>query len=123
MMYAYTSDFDYGLGNHPDRVQPVVFDALVYALGEEYFMQGLEDLAQEKFSEQSKIRYKEDSFIDAIAMVQKSTPRADRGLREILASLYCTKCAELKGGDGYTRCLEEVPGFAADIVGVLKARG
>lgn len=63
----------------------LVMHARVYAAGERYGIQGLKNLALDKFKIQVTRHWDSSEFSEAIHVVYNLTPTADKGMRECIA--------------------------------------
>ena len=65
----------------------MVLHAKMYELGEKYFVEGLKQLAQDKFKLYSKFHWNTSHFAAAVEHVFSSTVESDTGLRSIVIKI------------------------------------
>lgn len=115
LYYAYNKQYDHGTGNDEDRESPLVCDAQVYALADEYGMEDLKTYAQEKFEKLAREQYLDDGFALAIRVAYTKTPTQVRGLRDAAAKLATEKFEDLRGSTVFSQTMDEVAAFGADV--------
>ncbi|PYH94880.1 BTB/POZ domain-containing protein [Aspergillus ellipticus CBS 707.79] len=112
-MYGFEYDSS---GSEQGRTSPMLFNIKLYQVGDKYAVPQLKLKAKEKFETIAKTCWQMDDFPTAIADAYKSTPREDRGLRDILVRVSREHLNELLKTEDFQDVLEEAVGFAADLV-------
>jgi len=93
----------------------VLVHALMYALGEKYFIPGLKDLAKRYFSE-TVVLQSGASLGTSIHEVYTTTPDSDRGLRDIVLSFTRCHITRLLQDSEFCRLAVEVPSFDFELL-------
>ncbi|KAI9812332.1 MAG: hypothetical protein M1827_004781 [Pycnora praestabilis] len=96
---------------------PLLLNAQVYTLAEEYDLWALKVLAQDKFN----IRvqgdgWKDEGFPEAIREVYEKTPDSDVGLRPVMIKAVKQNIRALKENDDFNNVLKDVPDFTLDLL-------
>ena len=117
-MISYLYELDYSDGKvtskrHGDShyISPLDTNVKMYAMGEKFGIDGLKQLAKEKFEVafESVPTTKLGQFLDVIPEVYNSTPDTDEGLRELAVMLPLTR-------EGSYKHLTNLPGFKSTII-------
>jgi hypothetical protein len=69
-------------------VPNLIVHAQVYALAEKYSVDGLKELALEKFEKEVESHWNTDDFLQAAEVVYTSTVESDRGMRDIVLRTF-----------------------------------
>jgi hypothetical protein len=70
---------------------PLTIHATMYALGDKYQVDGLSQLAREKFESCLHHHAHSEDFVTAVQLVYSSTPDTNRGLRDVVLSAFRTQ--------------------------------
>jgi hypothetical protein len=70
---------------------PLTIHATMYALGDKYQVDGLSQLAKEKFESCLHHHAHSEDFITAVQLAYSSTPDTNRGLRDVVLSAFRTQ--------------------------------
>jgi hypothetical protein len=70
---------------------PLTIHATMYALGDKYQVDGLSQLAREKFESCLHHHAHSEDFITAVQLAYSSTPDTNRGLRDVVLSAFRTQ--------------------------------
>ncbi|KAF2023849.1 hypothetical protein EK21DRAFT_80003, partial [Setomelanomma holmii] len=68
--------------------EPLTIHATMYALGDKYQVEGLCDLAKEKFRSCLHHHAHSEDFISAVQTIHSTTPESNRGLRDVVVSAF-----------------------------------
>ena len=110
----YRFNYDIG-GNDQAPVSPMTFDARVYSIADKYEVLMLKSLAKEKFKQAVKTCWNMDDFPETLIEVYSSTPRTDRGLRDLVVEIVCKHIQALLEKQDFQTALDEIVGLAADV--------
>jgi hypothetical protein len=80
-----------GLRKTAEEVQvlsPLTIHAAMYALGDKYQVQGLSQIAKEKFESCLHHHANSSDFVSAVQVAYTSTPESNRGLRDAVLSAF-----------------------------------
>lgn len=116
-MYGYRYD-----GSGRGRASPMLFHIKVYHVADKYGIPKLKQRAREKFKTMVQACWQTDEFPNAIAEAYTTTPQADRGLRDPLLEICQDHIDDLLRHDEFCQVLDEIVGFAADLVPCLARR-
>ncbi|KAL2861015.1 BTB/POZ domain-containing protein [Aspergillus lucknowensis] len=103
-------------GSDQGRTSPMLFNVKVYQIGDKYGIPNLKAPAKEKFSVAIKTYWDMDDVPAAIASAYSTTTPADRGHRDLLASISLEHINDLLKNDDFKQALGETLGFAANLV-------
>ncbi|EGE02089.1 hypothetical protein TEQG_01129 [Trichophyton equinum CBS 127.97] len=92
-----------------------IFDAQLFAVAEKYIMEGLKSCVEEKFHQSILSDWKSEDYPDVIRGVF-GIPTTDPSLRDTLVQVSCSNINELIEKDGFKSALNDVPGFAVQLV-------
>lgn len=107
---------------HVPPFDPLSFHILTYSLADRLFMHGLKELSKQKVERELLLRLDVDSFPQAVVEIYKSTPRQDRGLRDLAVKITMDHMIELRTrGESMPavledKLLEQVPQFSYDLL-------
>ena len=76
-------------------ISPIRFNVLVYAMAEKFQIPPLKKLAAQKFEKLIGTQWDRDTFPAIIRAVYESTPRGDRGLRDVVVKTVAAHTAQL----------------------------
>lgn len=108
--------FDYEVGSSDQSpMSPLIFHVKVYSIADKYDVPMLKSLARGKFEKAVKTCWDMDDLPHAITEIYSSTPRTDRGLRELVVETVCKHKDTLMEKQDFQNVLEETVGFAADV--------
>lgn len=92
------------------------FHVRVYAIAEEYQIEGLKDMAKEKCRDTSWESEPDKNFGNVVRLVYESTPNTVRGLRDVIVDIASRHIQSLLAEEGtFEEALENVSGFGADM--------
>lgn len=107
--------FDLDIDNEI-RDPNLMIHAKVYALGEQYAVEGLKAVALEKFVAEAKVHWTTEDFLRAVEHVYSSTPEHDRALRDVVVNTFYERRRELMDRGKVKRYLRDVPDLAYDVL-------
>lgn len=94
----------------------LVLHAQVYAIAEKYKVQGLKTLAMANFNSAARTRWDTDDFLEAAYEVFESTKDSDRGLRDIVVSVFRTHKDQLLHKKQVEHLLVDLRGLAVELL-------
>lgn len=94
----------------------LIIHAKVYALGEQYAIEGLKAVALEKFAAEAQVHWATEDFLRAVEHVYSSTPEHDRGLRDVVIDTFYERRREMMYREDVTRYLRDAPDLAYDVL-------
>ncbi|OIW22532.1 hypothetical protein CONLIGDRAFT_587322, partial [Coniochaeta ligniaria NRRL 30616] len=94
----------------------LIIHSNVYALGEQYAVEGLKAMALEKFIAEAKVHWATEDFLQAVEHVYSSTPEHDRGLRDVVRNTFYEHRRELMDRENVKPYLRDVQDFAYDVL-------
>lgn len=127
-MISYLYELNYSDGKvtstrHGDShyISPFDTNVKMYAMGEKFGIDGLKQLAKEKFEVafDSVAPTKLGQFLDVIPEVYNSTPDTDEGLRELAVTLTLTRedsRKDLTSLPEFKSTIIQTPEFALDLI-------
>lgn len=101
----------------------LIIHAKVYALGEQYAVEGLKATALEKFAAEVKVHWATEDFLQAVEQVYSLTPEHDRNLRDVVRNTFYEHRRELMDRENVKRYLRDVPDLAYDVLMHLYKEG
>lgn len=107
----------------PIRDPNLIIHANVYALGEQYGVEGLKAVALQKFSKEVDVHWATDDFLQAAELVYNSTPEHDRGMRDVIKNTFYRHRRELLDRENVKRYLRDVTDLAYDVLMHLYKEG
>lgn len=93
-----------------------VFLVMLYQLADKYAIPPLKKQSKRAFEDDIKVGWNEPDFLLAIAEAYQRTLKSDRRLRDPVVRTCLEHLEDLKQKKGFRKILEEVDGFAADLV-------
>lgn len=91
---------------------PLTIHATMYALGDKYHVQGLCELAKEKFESCLQHHAHSEDFVSAIQIVYSSTPDSNRNLRDSVLSAFKihfgTDISQIPGAEARLDSIDEL---------------
>ena len=112
--FMYRFDYDASSSDQAS-VSPMIFHVKVYSIAEKYDVPMLKSQAREKFEKTAKTCWNMDDFPHALTEVYSSTPRTDRGLRDLVIDIVCRHIKALLEKQDFQTVLDETVGLAADV--------
>ncbi|KAE8368636.1 BTB/POZ protein [Aspergillus caelatus] len=112
-MYGFEYDSS---GSDLGRVSPMLFNINVYQVADKFGVPQLKQKAKDKFETIARTCWDMDDYPIAISEAYQRTHKEDRGLRDILVSISREHLDKLLENEDFRTVLEEVLGFAADLV-------
>ena len=94
----------------------MIFEAQVYSAADKYMMPALKEHASEKFGAAVAAGWSMNEFPLAVTEVYRSTPEADRELRDQIIDVAVENVQQLTGDDQFMEMMREVPGFTIDLI-------
>ncbi|CAG8312901.1 unnamed protein product [Penicillium nalgiovense] len=89
--------------NQPPQMCPLLFNVKVYAIADKFEVEYLKIQAKLTFVTLAQDYWNSDEFLTAAFEAYTTTPKLDRGLRDVVVA-------------GFEKLVEETPGLATDIV-------
>ncbi|KAI9800758.1 MAG: hypothetical protein M1833_003175 [Piccolia ochrophora] len=97
-------------------VPDLLVNVHMYAMGDNYAIEGLKDLAKAKFSTRVEKAWDTIDFPLAIPLVYTTTPDHDRGLQDAVTENAQNHLHVLKHGVRFMKALQGTQGFAFDMI-------
>jgi hypothetical protein len=94
----------------------LIIHAKVYALAEQYAVEGLKVVALGKFRDEARVHWASEDFLQAAELVYTSTPEHDRGLRDVIRNTFNEHRTGLMDRENVKRYLRDVPDLAYDVL-------
>jgi hypothetical protein len=95
--------------NTVEVANPLTIHATMYALGDKYQVDGLCQLAKEKFESCLHHHAHTEDFVSAVQLAYSSTPDTNRGLRDVVLSAFRTQFqVDVKGIPGAEEKLDSI---------------
>jgi hypothetical protein len=92
--------------------EPLTIHATMYALGDKYQVEGLSQLAKEKFESCIDHHAHSEDFISAVQIAYSSTPESNRGLRDAVLSAFRvqfrTDISQIPGAEAKLDSIDEL---------------
>jgi len=96
-----------GTSNHGEN-QPALFSSVrVYAIAEKYGILHLKELARERFCNWAEDSWAHEDFSDIIREIFESTPKHDRGLRDVVIRIVAMHADILIQKDQFRHLIED----------------
>jgi speckle-type POZ protein len=112
--FMYRFDYDAGSSDHASA-SPMIFHVKVYSIADKYDVPMLKSQAREKFEKVAETCWNMDDFPHALTEIYSSTPRTDRGLRDLAVEIVCRQIKTLLEKQDFQTVLDETLGLAADV--------
>ncbi|DAA76419.1 TPA_exp: Uncharacterized protein A8136_0733 [Trichophyton benhamiae CBS 112371] len=112
-MLSFMYKFDYT--NPAASAASFIFDAQVFAVAEKYDVEGLKFCVKDKFHASILSDWKDDDYPDVIRGVY-DIPTTDPALRDTLVQVTCANINNLIQKDEFKSALNDVPGFAVQLI-------
>jgi hypothetical protein len=118
--YVYTHDYRDEEHPRPSRDQhqdisgrevdqpALLSSVLVYAIADKYDIQPLKELAKNRFETSAEKNWAHKDFSDTVKEIFESTPKSDRGLRDIAIRIIASHADMLIQKDEFRQLIEEV---------------
>ncbi|PYH75791.1 hypothetical protein BO82DRAFT_12647 [Aspergillus uvarum CBS 121591] len=109
-------------GNTTPMLDPLSFHILMYSLADRLLVTGLKALAQKKVEYEMAQRLDAASFPQAVLEIYNSTPKSDRGLRDLAVDITLRNLSLLRRKDEAADAifqdtlLDSVPQFSRDLL-------
>ncbi|CAG8265744.1 unnamed protein product [Penicillium nalgiovense] len=102
--------------NQPPQMCPLLFNVKVYAIADKFEVEYLKTQAKLTFVTLAQDYWNSDEFLTAAFEVYTTTPKLDRGLRDVVVAVCQKHRKELRERKAFEKLVEETPGLATDIV-------
>ncbi|OQE82013.1 hypothetical protein PENNAL_c0038G09757 [Penicillium nalgiovense] len=102
--------------NQPPQMCPLLFNVKVYAIADKFEVEYLKIQAKLTFVTLAQDYWNSDEFLTAAFEAYTTTPKLDRGLRDVVVAVCQKHRKELRERKGFEKLVEETPGLATDIV-------
>ncbi|KAJ5534937.1 hypothetical protein N7527_001191 [Penicillium freii] len=110
----------YGLhydANQSERQMcPLLFNVQVYAIANRFEVEYLKTQAKLTFVTLAQDNWNTDEFLTAALEAYKTTPKSDRGLRDVVVAVCQKHRRELREKKAFEKLVQETPGLATDLV-------
>ncbi|KAJ5834309.1 hypothetical protein N7447_000335 [Penicillium robsamsonii] len=106
----------YNINQSDPQMCPMLFNVKVYSLADKFEVEYLKIQAKLTFVTLAQENYNSDEFLTAAFEAYKTTPKSDRGLRDVVVAVCQKYRKDLREKDGFEKLLEETPGLATDVV-------
>jgi sulfur relay (sulfurtransferase) DsrC/TusE family protein len=102
--------------NQPPQMCPLLFNVKVYAIADKFEVEYLKIQAKLTFVTLAQDYWNSDEFLTAAFEAYTTTPKSDRGLRDVVVAVCQKHRKELREKKAFEKLVEETPGLATDIV-------
>ncbi|KAF9250632.1 hypothetical protein DTO006G1_5736 [Penicillium roqueforti] len=103
--------------NEPEhQMCPLLFNVKVYSIADKFEVEYLKVQAKLTFVTLAQDHWDSVEFLVAAFQAYKTTPKLDRGLRDVVVAVCQIHRRELREKKGFEKLLEEAPGLATDLV-------
>lgn len=102
--------------NNNPKIPPMLLNVRLYQIADKYDIPALKKETKEKFCNRAATCWESDDFPLAIIEAYTTTPKQDRGLRDIIVEVSCNHMSELLKRVDFLQVLEEETGFAIDML-------
>lgn len=99
-----------------NQLCPMLFNAKVYAIADKYEVDYLKVQAKLSFALLARDHWASESFLTAAFEAYTTTPKLDRGLRDVVVTVCQKNLKALREVEGFQSLLEKTPGLATDIL-------
>jgi hypothetical protein len=94
----------------------MLFCVKVYSLANKFEVEYLKIQAKLTFVNVAQENWNSDEFLMAAFEAYTTTPKSDRGLRDVVVAICQKYRKDLRQKKGFEKLLEETPGLATDVV-------
>ncbi|KAJ5430507.1 hypothetical protein N7491_007523 [Penicillium cf. griseofulvum] len=106
----------YDINQSQPQMCPMLFNVKVYSLADKFEVEYLKIQAKLTFVTLAQENWNSNEFLTAAFEAYKTTPKSDRGLRDVVVAV-CQKYRKgLREKKGFEKLLQETPGLATDVV-------
>ncbi|CAG8898379.1 unnamed protein product [Penicillium egyptiacum] len=102
--------------NQSHQMCPILFNVKVYAIADKFEVEYLKIQAKLTFVTLAQDHWNSDEFLTAACEAYKTTPKSDRGLRDVVVAVCQKHRKELRDRKAFEKLIEETPGLATDLV-------
>ncbi|KAJ6186954.1 hypothetical protein N7519_001862 [Penicillium mononematosum] len=102
--------------NQPPQMCPLLFNVKVHAIADKFEVEYLKIQAKLTFVTLAQDYWNSDEFLTAAFEAYTTTPKSDRGLRDVVVAVCQKHRKELRERKAFEKLVEETPGLATDIV-------
>ncbi|KAJ5514849.1 hypothetical protein N7463_004401 [Penicillium fimorum] len=106
----------YDINLSHSQMCPMLFNVKVYSLADKFEVEYLKIQAKLTFVTLAQENWNSDQFLTAAFEVYKTTPKSDRGLRDVVVAVCQKYRKDLREKERFQKLLEETPGLATDVV-------
>jgi hypothetical protein len=94
--------------DHGEHQPPLISSVRVYAIADKYNIPPLKELARDRFSNWAKDNWAREDFSDIVREIFESTPKSDRGLRDIVIQIATIHADVLTQKDKFRQLMEDI---------------
>ncbi|KAI9878895.1 MAG: hypothetical protein M1830_010199 [Pleopsidium flavum] len=123
ILYLYCLDYNdlkvvlpSGVSSEDFANNAILINVHMYTMGDKYGIGGLKKVAEAKFEDAVKQMENPLQFLPAVVKIYKSTPAADRGLRDVTVRLATLSVKSLMASTTFKEIVVKVPEFACDVI-------
>ncbi|CAI7615148.1 unnamed protein product [Penicillium glandicola] len=106
----------YDVNQSEPQMCPMLFNVKVYAIADKFEVDYLKTQAKLTFVTLAQDHWNSDEFLTAAFEAYKTTPKSDRGLRDVVVAVCQKHRHDLREKKGFEKLVEETPGLATDLV-------
>ncbi|KAJ5500538.1 Zinc finger RING-type [Penicillium expansum] len=106
----------YDINQSDHQMCPMLFNVKVYSIADRFQVEYLKIQAKLTFVTLAQDHWNSDEFLTAAFEAYKTTPKSDRGLRDVVIAVCQKHRRELREKKAFERLVQETPGLATDLV-------
>ncbi|OQE01729.1 hypothetical protein PENVUL_c041G04759, partial [Penicillium vulpinum] len=106
----------YDINQSDFQMSPMLFNVRVYSIADKFEVEYLKIQAKLTFVTLAQEHWNSDNFLTAAFEAYTTTPRLDRGLRDVVVAVCQKHRRYLREKSAFERLIEETPGLATDLV-------
>lgn len=106
----------YDISKSEHKMCPMLFNVKVYAIADKFEVDYLKVQTKLTFVTLAQDHWNSDEFMTAAFEAYKTTPKSDRGLRDVVVAVCQKYMKELREKKAFEKLIEETPGLATDLV-------
>ncbi|KAJ5406947.1 hypothetical protein N7465_008231 [Penicillium sp. CMV-2018d] len=107
---------NYDINQSERQMCPLLFNVQVYAIANRFEVEYLKTQAKLTFVTLAQDNWDTDEFLTAAFEAYKTTPKSDRGLRDVVVAVCQKHRRELREKKAFEKLVQETPGLATDLV-------
>ncbi|KAG0158769.1 hypothetical protein PDIDSM_6288 [Penicillium digitatum] len=106
----------YDINQSERQMCPMLFTVKVYSIADRFQVEYLKIQAKLTFVTLAQDNWNSEDFLTAAFEAYKTTPKSDRGLRDVVVAVCQKHRKELREKEAFEKLVQETPGLATDLV-------